>query len=150
MHLDHPCHLIKKVLTSERHVIGGGALWRYITRAMLVARLDKLNTVLRGEEEMVEEFKTQKEELSPRPSTAQRNNNKLSSSLTKDEPQFRGIALCTGENSRVVGLEEREKELIRMKIEKLDAARIAVEREHALYGGSAAATASSGGGGGGR
>lgn len=46
-----------------------------------------------------------------------------------------------------VGLDEREKELIRMKMERLDAAKTIVDREHALHSGTAGAPGASGGGG---
>lgn len=52
-----------------------------------------------------------------------------------------------------VGLDEREKELIRMKMERLDAAKTMIDREHALHSGTAGAPGGSsgaGGGGGGR
>lgn len=48
-----------------------------------------------------------------------------------------------------VGLDEREKELIRMKMERLDAAKTIVDREHALHSGTAGPPSTSGGGGGG-
>lgn len=54
-----------------------------------------------------------------------------------------------GHSSADVGLDEREKELIRMKMERLDAAKAIVDREHALHSGTAGAPSTSGGGGGG-
>lgn len=46
-----------------------------------------------------------------------------------------------------VGLDEREKELIRMKMERLDAAKTILDREHALHSGTAGPPSTSGGGG---
>lgn len=62
-------------------------------------------------------------------------------------------AVCTAEDDRrstystaaTIGLDEREKELIRMKMERLDAAKTIVDREHALHSGTAGAPGASGG-----
>lgn len=46
------------------------------------------------------------------------------------------------------GLDEREKELIRMKMENLEATKTIVDREHALHSGGTGAPGGSSGGGG--
>lgn len=49
----------KKVLTSCRHRAGAAGLWRYIIRAAIVARLDKLSAALRKEDARAEDAATE-------------------------------------------------------------------------------------------
>ncbi len=44
-----------QVLTTDRYGTGAGGLWRYVTRAAVVARLDKLSTTLRNEDARTED-----------------------------------------------------------------------------------------------
>lgn len=135
------------MLTSERLGVGIATFWRYLVRAVVVARLDKLNAVLRTEDQQVERTEALAHETSfrskaggakwatPPPSLA-----------TVNRPMGRRKT-CGGVKKGAMGLGEREKELIRMKIERLDAAKVIVEREHALHGGGSAGGGAGGGGG---
>ncbi|CAM9599517.1 unnamed protein product [Scytosiphon promiscuus] len=127
----------QQVLTSERSSVGAAGLWRYIVRAALVARLDKLSAALRREDARAEK------------STAD----------AARTSQAQGVSgLFTGEKGSTagdgfspvapVGMDEREKELIRMKMERLDAAKTIIDREHALHGGTAGTPGGSSGVGG--
>lgn len=121
-----------QVLTRERSVVGGWTLWRYLTRAVVVARLDTLNASLRAKDTHAEEAKPPVKRVSARGA----------------EPEAAGGHIVGSSGIGAIGMEEREKELIRMKIERLDAAKTIVEREHALHGGGGGG--SSGGSGSGR
>lgn len=131
--------------------MGGGALWRYVARAMVVARLNKLNTVLRTEDQRNGETDALRQAFPSRPDlvSAWGTGTPLLSS-----PAAGGILLAKtrsmlhrGSQYDAVGLGEREKEVIRMKIERLEGAKVIADREHALHGGGGGGGLVGGGGG---
>lgn len=131
-----------QMLISERYTVGGAPLWRYIARAAVVARLDSLCEVLRAEDEHSGEEADDLEAETKCGNTlrvpVERPGAGLQHSLSPDTP----AATSDGQ-----GLEEREKELIRMKIERLEGCKGIIEREHALQGGGGGGSGGGGGGG---
>eukprot|EP00752_Nemacystus_decipiens_P009941 g8865.t1 len=127
----------QQVLTSSRSSAGASGVWRYVIRAAVISRLDKLRATLRAEDARADDVAMEVARRLP-------------------QQQHPGLAaLCSAEGSGAhssaadVGLDEREKELIRMKMERLDAVKTIIDREHALHSGTAGAPSTSGGGGGG-
>lgn len=114
-----------KVLTREHNEVGGEALWRYITRVAILSKIEELHAILRLENKRAEGTLT---EVQGRPSSG----TTIGKSFEKS--QIEGSECITEIGSLNVDPEEREKELIRMRIERLDGARAIVEREHALHG----------------
>lgn len=144
-------HLPKnaQILTRERSVVGGWTLWRYLTRAVIVARLDTLNAILRAKDTHAEEAKRPNKRVSARGTEPKAAGWQSTAPLPPTKRiQAAGGHIVGSSGIGAIGLEEREKELIRMKIERLDAAKTIVEREHALHGGGGGG--SSGGSGSGR
>ena len=132
-----PCsNLAQKVLTTEHRVVGGAALWRYITRNAICAGLDQLNVALRDKDKWVED--TQKTTHSrPFSSAIAVQRDKIPGHfISKSNRQENEGAVNKGSGS--VNLEERHKELIRMKIKRLHGAKTIIEREHFLNGGESA------------
>lgn len=114
-----------KVLTSEDSEVGGEALWRYITRVAILSKIEELHAILCLGNKRAEDTQT---EAQGRPSSG------TTTGKSSKKSQIEG-SKCNAEiGSLDVDPEEREKELIRMRIERLDAARAIVEREHALHG----------------
>lgn len=126
--------------------MGGKALWRYVARAMVVARLNKLNTILRAEDQRTMEAESLGQAFPSRPNTASDSSSSsrpqsalaLSSSPVQGGLQQARARVAGGGSGQMyggaMGLGEREKEVIRMKIERLDGAKIILDREHALHG----------------
>lgn len=138
-------------MISERHTVGGLALWRYVTRAIIVARLDKLNSTLRADDAQSADTGAPPQTRLPGTSKARIEDSTPGMPLVKNYGRAAGIkGRATGLNGTPgsVALDERNKELIRMKIERLDAAKAVVEREHALHNGGPVACGGSGGSGG--
>lgn len=132
--------------------MGGAALWRYVARAMVVARLNKLNTILRTEDQRAGEADALSQAFSSigrvQPGSGDRRPF-LSSPAAGGVLQAKAtrIALGSSHHSSATGLGEREKEVIRMKIERLDGAKIIADREHALHCGGGGGGLVGGGGG---
>lgn len=117
--------LAAKVLTSEHNEVGGAALWRYITRVAILSKLEELHAVLSLENKRAEDAQT---EAQGRASSGTMTGKSFEKSQTESSE------CITEMGSLDVDPEEREKELIRMRIERLDGARAILEREHALHG----------------
>eukprot|EP00903_Cladosiphon_okamuranus_P014275 g13258.t1 len=122
----------QQVLTNSRSGVGRPGLWRYVVRAAVVATLDKLRSKLRVQDARAEDAATE-------------------AGRRTQLQQLGFSAMTNGEYTSAadVGFDEREKELIKMKMERLDAAKTIVDREHALHSGTAGPPSTSGGGGGG-
>lgn len=139
------------MLTSERYVTGGATLWRYIARAAVVARLDSLNAILRAEDATKNEVE-KSEEANSQPAVARQA--PMACEKAPPMPLLNDSSTPSGRSflgrRGAVGLDERGKELIRMKIERLEACKSIVEREHAMHGGGGGGSGGGGAGGGGR
>ena len=128
--------------------MGGAALWRYVARAMVVARLNKLNTILRTEDQRAGEAGALGQLFSSRVDPASGDRRPLLSSPGTGGIHARTARIVCGSSQHgTIGLGEREKEVIRMKIERLDGAKVIADREHALHGGSGSGGGLVGGGG---
>lgn len=120
----------------------------------MVARLDELNAALRAEDRRAEAAADAAAALKqsafpPSRVTPTGSKEGMVSPYPSPDGSRRDLGRAANSvrsGSGKVGLEEREKELIRMKIERLDAAKATVDREHILHGGGGAAGGSGGGG----
>lgn len=135
-------------MTKERYTVGRATLWRYIARAAVIARLDKLNAILRAEDKRIEDAKYSAQETTVSlGATDEQRGQALRSSPTKGRRQVEEGGVDSG-NAVSVGREERERELIRMKIERLEGVKVIADREHALHCGPGASSSGGAGGGG--